>query len=294
MLIDNLVYEQKYNFTVSQYEGPFFYYFDWDERSYQINMEFQHFHQYYEMCIFLDEQAGHLINGAWHDMRCCDIVAIRPSLLHRTSYPEGAPNKRLIIQFAFPNMPSPLDGYMKKILSIFNKEVPIYRFEGKYKNIILEKLNDIYYLSKTPNEMTDLAIHNKFVEFLSLIYLYRSQNAYQENVDFDNITNKVYSITSYIHNNYTEDLSLNSIADQFYVSNYYLSHQFKKVTGFTLTEYIQLTRIRNAQSLLISTNKPITDIAFLSGFSSFSQFNRVFNNFVGTSPSKFRKTNQKP
>jgi AraC-like DNA-binding protein len=294
MLIDNLVYEQKYNFTINQYEGPFFYYFDWDERSYQINMEFQHFHQYYEMCIFLDEQAGHLINGAWHDMRCCDIVAIRPSLLHRTSYPEGAPNKRLIIQFAFPNMPSPLDSYMKKILSIFTKEVPIYRFEGKYKNIILEKLNDIYYLSKTPNEMTDLSIHNKFVEFLSLIYLYRSQNVYQQNVDFDNITNKVYSITTYIHNNYTEDLSLNSIADQFYVSNYYLSHQFKKVTGFTLTEYIQLTRIRNAQSLLISTNKPITDIAFLSGFSSFSQFNRVFNNFVGTSPSKFRKNNQKP
>lgn len=294
MLIDNIIYEQKYNFTISQYEGPFFYFFDWDERSYQINMEFQHFHQYYEMCIFLDEQAGHLINGAWHDMRCGDIVAIRPSLLHRTSYPEGAPNKRLIIQFAFPNMPAPLDSYMKKILSIFTKEVPIYRFEGKYKNIILEKLNDIYYLSKTPNEMTDLAIHNKFVEFLSLIYLYRSQNVYQQNVDFDNITNKVYSITTYIHNNYTEDLSLNSIADQFYVSNYYLSHQFKKVTGFTLTEYIQLTRIRNAQSLLISTNKPITDIAFLSGFSSFSQFNRVFNNFVGTSPSKFRKNNQKP
>ena len=294
MLIDNIIYEQKYNFTISQYEGPFFYFFDWDERSYQINMEFQHFHQYYEMCIFLDEQAGHLINGAWHDMRCGDIVAIRPSLLHRTSYPEGAPNKRLIIQFAFPNMPAPLDNYMKKILSIFTKEVPIYRFEGKYKNIILEKLNDIYYLSKTPNEMTDLAIHNKFVEFLSLIYLYRSQNVYQQNVDFDNITNKVYSITTYIHNNYTEDLSLNSIADQFYVSNYYLSHQFKKVTGFTLTEYIQLTRIRNAQSLLISTNKPITDIAFLSGFSSFSQFNRVFNTFVGTSPSKFRKNNQKP
>ena len=294
MLIDNIIYEQKYNFTISQYEGPFFYFFDWDERSYQINMEFQHFHQYYEMCIFLDEQAGHLINGAWHDMRCGDIVAIRPSLLHRTSYPEGAPNKRLIIQFAFPNMPAPLDSYMKKILSIFTKEVPIYRFEGKYKNIILEKLNDIYYLSKTPNEMTDLAIHNKFVEFLSLIYLYRSQNVYQQNVDFDNITNKVYSITTYIHNNYTEDLSLNSIADQFYVSNYYLSHQFKKVTGFTLTEYIQLTRIRNAQSLLISTNKPITDIAFLSGFSSFSQFNRVFNTFVGTSPSKFRKNNQKP
>lgn len=294
MLIENLIYEPQYHFTVNSYGSSFFYDFDWDERSYQINMEFQHFHQFYEMCIFLDEQAGHLINGAWNDMRCCDIVAIRPSLLHKTTYPKGAPNKRLIIQFAMPNMPAPLDDYMKKILGIFEKSVPIYRFEGKYKNIILEKINDIYYLSKNTNEISDIAIHNKFVDFLSLIYLYRDQNVYQPKVDFDNITNKVYSITTYIHNNYTEDLSLSSIAERFYVSNYYLSHQFKKVTGFTLTEYIQLTRIRNAQSLLISTNKQITEIAFLSGFSSFSQFNRVFNNFVGTSPSKFRQSNQKP
>ena len=295
MLIDNLIYEPKYDIKINPYGSPFFYYFDWDERSYTVNMEFQHFHQFYEMLIFLDDQqAGHLIDGSWHDMRCMDIVAIKPALLHKTTYPDGATCKRLVINFAFPNMPAPLDRYFKKLLSIFDKELPFYRFEGKYKELIFEKLNDIYYLSKTPNEMTDLAIHNKFVEFLSLIYLYQSKNVYHDHIDFDNITNKIYDITSYIHSNFTEDLSLNSIADRFYISSYYLSHQFKKVTNFTLTEYIQLTRIRNAQTLLISTNKPITDIAFASGFSSFSQFNRAFNNFVGTSPSKFRKNNAKP
>lgn len=295
MFIDNLIYEPKYDIKINSYGSPFFYYFDWDERSYTVNMEFQHFHQFYEMLIFLDEQqAGHLIDGSWHDMRCLDIVAIKPSLLHKTTYPDGATCKRLVINFAFPNMPAPLDGYFKKLLSIFEKDLPLYRFEGKYKDIIFEKLNDIYYLSKTPNELTDLAIHNKFVEFLSLIYLYQSKNVYHDHMDFDNITNKIYDITAYIHSNFTEDLSLSSIADQFYISSYYLSHQFKKVTNFTLTEYIQLTRIRNAQTLLVSTNKPITDIAFASGFSSFSQFNRAFNNFVGTSPSKFRKNNAKP
>ncbi len=294
MLIDNLIYEPKYDIRIHSEGQPFFYYFDWDERSYTINMEFQHFHQFYEMLIFLDDRAGHLIDGAWHDMRCLDIVAIRPSLLHKTTYPEGATCKRLVIQFAFPNMPAPLDAHMKKLLSIFDKELPFYRFEGRYKDIILEKINDIYYLSKTPNELTDLAIHNKFTEFLSLIYLYQEKNVYHDHIDFDNITNKIYSITAYIHSNFTEDLTLNSIADKFYVSNYYLSHQFKKVTNFTLTEYIQLTRIRNAQTLLVSTTMPITDIAFASGFSSFSQFNRAFNHFVSTSPSKFRKNNVKP
>ena len=101
MLIDNTVlYEGSKMIEINKPGNSFFYFFDWDERSYIINMEFQHFHQFYELCIFLDEQAGHLINGAWHDLRCCDIVAIRPSLLHKTTYPEGAPNKRLIINFA--------------------------------------------------------------------------------------------------------------------------------------------------------------------------------------------------
>ena len=252
-------------------------------------MEFQHFHQFYEMCIFLDDKAGHLIDGVWFDMRCCDIVALRPSLLHKTFYPEGQPSKRLIIQFSIPPMISAFENCMKSVYSIFEGDCPIYRFEDPYKKAVLEKLNDIYYLSQNPNELTDLAIHNKFIEFLSLIYLYRDKNVYSNRSDFDNITSKVYSITAYIHSHFTEDISLESVSREFFISSYYLSHQFKRITGFTLTDYVQLTRVRNAQTLLLSTDKPITDIAFLCGFSSFSQFNRAFNKFLHLSPSAFRK-----
>lgn len=290
MLIDNtVIYEEKYKIVINRSNKPFFYLFDWDERSYTINMEFQHFHQFYELCIFLDEHAGHLINGAWHDLRCCDIVAIRPSLLHKTAYPEGAPNKRLIINFMVPPLPASLESYMKSIYSIFEGDIPIYRFEGRYKKAVFEKLNDIYYLSQAPNELSNLAIHHKFIEFLSLIYLYRDKNAYADQVDFDNITNKIYRITAHIHSHYMDDLSLSSLSKEFYVSSCYLSHQFKRVTGFTLTDYLSMTRVRNAQTLLLSTDTPITDIALLSGFKSFSQFNRAFNKFLKMSPSKFRQ-----
>lgn len=290
MLIDNtVIYEGGYKIEINKPGNPFFYLFDWDERSYAINMEFQHFHQFYELCIFLDGHAGHLINGAWHDLRCCDIVLIRPSLLHKTAYPEGAPNKRLIINFAVPVLPSGLEIYMKHIYSIFEGDIPIYRFEGRSKKAVFEKLNDIYYLSQDPNELSNLAIHHRFMEFLSLIYLYRDRNVYRDQVDFDNITNKIYSITAYIHNRYTEDISLASLSKEFYVSSYYLSHQFKRVTGFTLTDYISMTRVRNAQTLLLSTDMPITDIALQSGFKSFSQFNRAFNKFLQMSPSRFRR-----
>lgn len=294
MLIDNtVIYEEQYKIEIRQPGKPFFYLFDWDARSYAINMEFQHFHQFYELCVFLDEHAGHLINGAWHDLKCCDIVAIRPSLLHKTSYPEGRPCRRLIINFSIPVLPSALEPCMRTIYSIFDGDVPIYRFEGRCKQLVFEKLNDIYYLSQSPNELTDLAIHHKFIEFLSQIYLNRDKNTYMDHAGFDNVTNKIYGITAYIHNNYTENLSLDFLARKFYISGYYLSHQFKRVTGFTLTDYIQMTRVRNAQTLLLTTALPITDIAFQSGFTSFSQFNRAFNKFLKLSPSRFRKESLK-
>lgn len=292
MLIDNtVIYEGGYMIEINKQGNSFFYQFDWDERSYTINMEFQHFHQFYEMCVFLDDHAGHLINGAWHDLRCCDIVAIRPALLHKTAYPEGAPNKRLIISFSIPPQPASLESCMKNIYSIFDGEVPVFRFEGHYKKEIFEKLNEIYYLSRTPDELTNLAIHHRFIEFLSLIYQYKDKNVYMDKEDIGSIDNKIYSITAYIHSRYTEDLSLASLAKEFYISSYYLSHQFKRVTGFTLTDYISMTRVRNAQTLLLTTDVPITEIALQSGFKSFSQFNRAFNKFLQMSPSKFRKEN---
>lgn len=290
MLIDNtLVYSQEYKIEIGQPGKNLYFFFDYDERSYSINMEFQHFHPFYEVCVFLDEKAGHIIDGVWYDMRCCDIIALRPTLLHKTEYPEGQPSKRLIVRFTVPPMISVLENCMRHVYTIFDGDCPIYRFEGRYKKAVLEKLNDIYYLSQTPNELTELAINNKFIEFLSLIYLYRDKNTYANRADFDSITNKIYNITTYIHGHFTEELSLEYLAKKFFISSYYLSHQFKRVTGFTLTEYIQMTRVRNAQTLLMSTENPITDIAFQCGFSSFSQFNRAFNKFLKVSPSAFRK-----
>lgn len=293
MLIDNLaLYEDKYYIRVRDETDPLFYFFDYDVRSSDLNMQFQHFHTFYELCVLLCPHTTHFLEGKPYELQTFDVFGIPPNVLHKTQYPEGDPCKRLIIQFSLPKNVTGLSNEYEQLLSIFHQEIPIYRFEPELRQKLYRKLNDIFLLAKKTDPMRDLIIHQKFIEFLTLIFLNQDKNTYSNAAEMTPMQKKIYSITSFIHAHYTEDLSLEQLAQQFYISSCYLSHQFKAVTGFTVTDYIQITRVRNVQTLLITTRMPITDAALSCGFASFSQFNRVFQKHVGISPSQYRRQKQ--
>ncbi|XEC94118.1 AraC family transcriptional regulator [Paenibacillus tarimensis] len=284
-----LLYKQAHAIHVNTPSDPLFYYFDYDERSYSINMEFQHFHDFYEIHILLDAKAMHTIEGNLYTIQQYDIVLLKPSLLHKTQYPEGPPHKRLIINFAIPREIEGLTSGYEAIFSVFDQPIPIFRFPEKIQKNLFTYINDIFKLSLSHSPHNPVAIHCKFTEFLCALYLNQQHNSYVPQEVGDSTTQKIYAITSHIHSNYKEQLSLESLSKMFYISSYYLSHQFKKVTGFTLTSYIQMTRIRTAQLLLMNSNMKITEIAEQCGFTSFSQFNRIFNKHNDMSPSAYRQ-----
>lgn len=293
MLIHNLLlYQDKYAIRVNGENDILFYFFDYDVRSEEKNMGFQHFHTFYELCVMMRPNTKHLLEGKPYDLEPFDIMGIAPNVLHRTQYPPGAPCERLIIQFNLPRSVTGLSNEYEQLLSIFHQDIPIFRFSADLQKHIFSKLNDIFLLASKTDPMRDLIIHLKFVEFLTLLFLNQKHNQYTNKSEMTPMEEKIYSVTSYIHSHYSEDLSLDALAQNFYISSCYLSHQFKNVTGFTLTDYIQMTRVRNIQALLINTQMPITQAALSCGFASFSQFNRVFQKHIGMSPSQYRKRNQ--
>lgn len=293
MLINNLfLYQDKYYIRVNEENDTLFYFFDYDVRTEGVNMQFQHFHTFYELCVMMCPNTKHLLEGKPYDLETFDMIGIPPNVLHRSQYPPGDPCKRLIIQFNLPRTVTGLSNEYERLLGIFHQEVPIFRFDLDLQKRIFSKLNDIFMLAPKTDPMRDLIIHLKFTEFLTLLFLNQKHNKYTNKSEMTPMEKKIYSVTSYIHAHYSEDLSLDALAQNFYISSCYLSHQFKDVTGFTLTDYIQMTRVRNIQSLLINTQIPITEAALSCGFASFSQFNRVFQKHIGMSPSQYRKQNQ--
>lgn len=290
MLLNNLVkYEPGYTYQQGSVSEGFFYMFDYDERSFVVNMEFQHQHSFHEICIFLDTAAGHIIEGNWYDIKFGDIVLIKPFLLHKTQYLKGGAQKRIIIDFALPTGSNSLEGLYAHLLAMFDATSYVYRFESPMRQEIFLHLNEILKLAMGESPLKELYIHQRFIDFLGLIYINRSHNTYRNKSKLDSITSKIYEITSYIHINYQEPLTLTILARKFYISEYYLSHQFKKVTSFSLTDYVQMTRVRMVQKQLENTDRQIFDIALSCGFFSFSQFSRVFKKHTGQSPKAYRK-----
>ncbi|MCI9046448.1 MAG: AraC family transcriptional regulator [Hungatella sp.] len=291
-----LLYEKGFSIIINDMAMPMenstLYYFDYDQRSQSVNMEFPHFHIFYEMMILLSPKAYHFVEGKRYDMVSNDIILLPPSILHQSVYLPGPPSDRIVIGFMLPKqMTEQKPGY-REILSIFNCATPIFRFHREEQHMIFDRLNEIITLQLSVHnpQVRELMIHNKFIEFLFMLYSLRHRNHYVLNVEDTGIREKIYTITNYIHTHYSDDISLSSLADTFYISPYYLSHQFKAVTGYTVVQYIQLTRIKNAQYLLLNSKDKITRIAEQTGFSSFSQFNRVFRKFCGMSPSDYKIT----
>ena len=94
----------------------------------------------------------------------------------------------------------------------------------------------------------------------------------------------------YISENCMKPLSLNDVATEVGVSRSHFAHLFKNYTNMTFVDFLTVERVKLAETFFMNPNLRITDIAFESGFSSISSFNRSFKKIKGCSPTEFRAT----
>lgn len=122
---------------------------------------------------------------------------------------------------------------------------------------------------------------------LSIILAHLFESAELEPVKERNMS-AIQSILMYCDKHYTEDVTLERIAENTHMSKYYISHIFSKEIGTSLPEYINTMRIRDAEMLLSNGEMSITDVAFAVGFNSLRSFNRHFFAQTGKTPRQLK------
>ena len=121
---------------------------------------------------------------------------------------------------------------------------------------------------------------NEFVPELDSI----KSNGYNEE-----LMRRMITVTDYIKNNLTaDDLSQASMAKMAGISKDYFSRLFKTVTGTNYSKWLNMIRMERATELLTIDNRPLTEVAMMSGFQSIPSFNRVFRSEKGMSPGEYR------
>ncbi|WP_175638631.1 response regulator transcription factor [Metabacillus schmidteae] len=118
-------------------------------------------------------------------------------------------------------------------------------------------------------------------EFYKLIHLLND-------VKYQKEASSIQEIEAFLRKNYEKDITLQEIADRFFLSREYISRKFKQEYHETLTNYLTKIRIEKAKELLENPHLKVYEISFKCGYQNEKYFNKVFKKIVGLTPNEFR------
>lgn len=245
-----------------------------------------HSHQHYEMycltsgtrTLFIDKTTLQLYPGS--------VVIIAPNTLHRfVDDTSGDVYSRMLLNYApecFPEFLTTVRGFHTCVPESY------YYFKNIRNPDYFEHIKTIKKALTKIDNLFEFTIYSAFLqlfitianeEFASPITPKKSLNS----------KNLIELVSLYISSHLEDDLSLNTLADKFFVSPSHLSRRFKETTNIPLSTFINEQKVQRAIWLLEEYNRPLSVIAKQSGFSSISSFNRTFKAITNHTPSEYKK-----
>ena len=174
---------------------------------------------------------------------------------------------------------------MKPIKDLFDKSAHGILFSEEVTHAMTPRLLKVSKLSGI----------DYFMELFSILYdlatsrnqrLLSTTTIHLENFEHNNKLKKLYD---YVQENYPSKMTLKEVADIMNMSSVSFNRFIKKRTGKTFVEYVNEVRIGYASKWLIERDLSISEIAFMCGFNSIANFNRVFRKNKGSTPSQYRQ-----
>lgn len=197
-------------------------------------------------------------------------------------------NMAIIMPYEIHSFETPT--YSDILVISFHPEY-ISEFNGIFSGKTFE--NPVCTMSKNiANKVSDLLTESKkdIFEIKSIIYeslsVFMKGSSLKDNIFADNDTLRRALV--YILNHYTENISLQNVADKIGVTPVHLSRTISSVCSTHFTDIVNCLRLTEAKRLLEQTDMPISMVAYESGFGSIRNFNRLFEKYFNCSPKNIR------
>lgn len=157
----------------------------------------------------------------------------------------------------------------------------------------VNEIDEVSYLDYTCHINTimelsgDSLIEWAFQKFVDITGYVKRQNA----IDYSNKT--VQATKEYLEEHYTEEISLEDVAEHVNISPQYFSKLIKKNTGFNFIDWLSMLRVKKAKELLTGSSLTVKEVCFMVGYKDPNYFSRIFKKRIGMTPSEYiKKYNQ--
>lgn len=264
-------------------------YVEYMKRSAPFTMEDDHYHDYYEIYYMLSGKRIYFIRDRTYSIEQGDLVFIRKHELHKTMQTGDSSHERLIIHFDDIMLARLAGKHADLLLTPFRQQSHIIRLPRQEQLAADQLMRRLLTEIRQQPDGYELFPPYAVTELLLIAARYTQQHELAPLHHTTPMHAKISEVIRYINAHFAEPLRLGGLAEHFFISPCYLSRMFKEMTGFTFSDYVILTRIKEAQRLLRETTGSITDIAAAVGFDNFSHFGKTFKKITRVSPRGYRK-----
>ena len=251
-------------------------------RSYTFSEAILHWHTFYEFEIYLEGEGTLTVNGRDYKIEPYTVSFMRTTDFQEINLKKSA--KIRLLQFTSELMPEELRSYFTGYNGDFVKTLSEENFQKIMK--LLDLLESEISLSVRDTFTLESIKH--LTHALLSVFL---RNFKFENDSAATSNKTIFSVLSFINEHFRENISVEDIANKFFLNSNYFCSLFRKETGVKCSDYIRNLRMNHAVRLVTLTKIPITDICSETGYNSISSFLRDFKKQFGISPTKMRKEN---
>lgn len=246
-------------------------------------MEF-HAHDFLELYYFLDGSVTYYIEDQVYDLCPGDLLIIPAGKMHRPVIAnEHAAYERMVLWITpqyLQSIDSPA-GDLQKNLQKVGEHGYCVPFRGDETVFVTALLKKLLYMQKND-------IDPKFCAGAVELYLWTIFRSYGViDTTHCNETQVIPQVIRYITEHFSEPLTLEDIAAEFFVSKSYLNRHFKAYTNSTVYAYIMALRLTHARRML-REGIPAVEAGRECGFSDYSTFYKAFKTQTGLSPQQFK------
>ena len=244
-----------------------------------------HFHDFHKILVLMKGNVSYCVEGRTYDLQADDIVFVPAGEVHRPVLHDTAIYERIIIYISKDYLNTyRTDNYdlAQCLIEAHQKQSHVLRvpaFGTTKLGQIVRELEQ----SLDSNEYANELYHNLlFLEFMIQL----NRVAIHDGIEYlsnSSSNKKMIDVIDYLNEHLTDDLSIDFLAETFYLSRYHLMHAFKEETGYTIGNYLSTKRLLLARDR-IRQGEPITNVCYECGFRNYSTFSRAYKKNFGCSP----------